>query len=498
MDAALLASSGGSSSVVVPSEVELLRPLPYGHSSGTTAAGAAACHLLGYGGDAWRVVACPGMLSTLGRFAKNRWAEPFGVAVVFAMVISGSAAEAYPSHVYAGLHLRSHPADAAFAFLAIPAAGLVWRRSHPLAVYAATVTGVVSWALIGQVYGAALVMVLVAYFSLCVERPGRFAPMALGLAGALFIWGAGGITGTWGWWGGPQLDMWAEMIAAGAAGAFVSARRHWKASELLRLEDQQRARQDEMRRQIVSERLRIARELHDVVAHSMAMINVQASAAATLVGTDPLRVSESLQAIRRASKDGLRELRSILEVLRLVDDQTPAVALPDRGAFQALVEAARSAGVECALRWETDLSNTTPGTALAAYRIVQESLTNVVRHAARSVASVTVRQVDSAIMVQVSNDATGTNDTFTEGSGTGIAGMRERARTLGGSFEAGRDPEGGFTVSALLPVVTSGASSRPSAEPGAERRRLRPNGPHLDADQLSGSARSLPARTPES
>lgn len=253
-----------------------------------------------------------------------------------------------------------------------------------------------------------------------------------------------------------------------------------------------------MRRQIVSERLRIARELHDVVAHSMAMINVQASAAATLVGTDPLRVSESLQAIRRASKDGLRELRSILEVLRQVDDQTPAVALPDREAFQALVEAARSAGVECALRWETDLSNTTPGTALAAYRIVQESLTNVVRHAARSVASVTVRQVDSAILVQVSNDATGTNDTFTEGSGTGIAGMRERARTLGGSFEAGRDPEGGFTVSALLPVVTGGASSRPSAEPGAERRRLRPNGPHLDADQLSSSARSLPAGTSES
>jgi len=422
------------------------------------------------------------MRSTLGRFAKKRWAEPLGIAVVVAMVISGSAAEAYPSHVYAGLHLRSHPDIAAFAVLAIPAAGLAWRRSHPIGVYAATVAGVASWALLGQVYGAALVMVLVALFTLCVERPGRLAPIALGAAGTGAIWVAGGIAGDWGWWGGPQLDLWAEMIAAGAAGAFVAARKNWKASELLRVEDQQRARRDEIRRQIISERLRIARELHDVVAHSMAMINVQASAAATLVGSDPLRVTESLEAIRRASKDGLRELRSILEVLRQVDEQSPAVALPDREAFHALVEATHSAGVECTLHWDADMSDVTPETALAAYRIVQESLTNVVRHAARSVASVTIRREGSAILVEVTNDARGVAETFTEGTGTGVAGMRERTRSLNGFFHAGPVQGGGFAVRARLPIVTVAGSG--ASDCGTDGESFgRPDRPLLDANQ---------------
>lgn len=460
--------------------------------------GVAAFPLRWYGGGAGGVVACPAMLSTVGRFTKSRWAEPLGVAVVFAMVVSGSAAEAYPGHVYAGLHLRSHPPVSAFAVLAIPAVSLLWRRSHPLVVYAATVGGAATWALIGQVYGAALVMVLVAFFTLCVERPGRLAPLALGCAGALTIWGAGGVAGTWGWWGGPQLDMWAEMIAAGAAGAFVSARRSWKASELLRAQDQQRARHDEIRRQIVSERLRIARELHDVVAHSMAMINVQASAAATLVGTDPLRVTESLQAIRRASKDGLRELRSILDVLRQVDDQAPAVALPNREAFEALVEATRSAGVECTLSWKLHMSDATPGTALAAYRIAQESLTNVVRHAPRSVTSVTVRGDDSAILIEVTNDASGASGTFTEGSGTGIAGMRERARMLGGSLEAGPNPGGGFTVRALLPIAALRSPEDSGPEPDRRPSRAQPAWPLLEADHHGVSDSEPTARTSRS
>jgi signal transduction histidine kinase len=437
------------------------------------------------------------MLSTLGRLAKKRWAEPLGVAVVFAMVISGSAAEAYPSHVYAGLHLVSHPDVAAFAVLALPAASLAWRRSHPLGVYAATVAGVGAWALIGEVYGAALVMVLVAFFTLCVERPGRFAPIALGAAGTLLIWVAGGIAGDWGWWGGPQLDLWAEMAAAGAAGAFVAARKNWKASERLRAADQQRARRDEIRRQIVSERLRIARELHDVVAHSMAMINVQASAAATLVATDPLRVTESLQAIRRASKDGLRELRSILEVLRQVDEQAPAVALPDREAFHALVEATRSAGVECGLIWDADMSDITPGAALAAYRIVQESLTNVVRHAARSVATVTIRRDGSAILVVVANDARGATETFTEGSGTGVAGMRERARSLNGSFQAGPDEGGGFKVRARLPIAAVEASGLHSSEPDHDSLGARSAVARLDAYQPAMSDIETHARESE-
>ncbi len=407
------------------------------------------------------------MLTALGRLAKWRWSEPLGVGVVLAMVIVGSVAEAYPSHRYAGLDLRSHPSVWAFAVLAVPAVSLRWRLSYPLGVYVATVAGVVAWALLGQVYGAALVMVLVAMYTLSAARLGRAGLIAVGAAGAISIWIAGGLVGPWGWWGGPQLDMWAEMAAAGAAGAFVSARRHWKASEILRAEQVEASRLQETRRLVTSERLRIARELHDVVAHSMAMINVQASAAVTLVNADPLSVTESLQAIRRASKDGLRELRSILEVLRQVDEEQPAVALPDVQAFKALVDAGKSAGMRCTLTWDAELTGVAAGSVLATYRIVQESLTNIIRHAAGSVASVSVVRCDELIVVDVVNDGRATAEPFVDGAASGLNGMRERARAIGGTVTAGPIQGGGFRVHAELPVSSTTATEEamPDASP---------------------------------
>ncbi len=393
------------------------------------------------------------MRSAVARVVNGRWAEPGGVALVVALVVAGSIAEAYPAHRYAGLHLHSHPNPAAFALLVVPAALLLWRRSHPVAVYVAAVLGVAGWAALGQVYGAALVMVLVALYSLAVARSGRVVLVALGGGGALTIWVAGGVWGPWGWWGGPQLDMWAEMVAAGAVGSFVAARRHWKLSEQLRREQLDRARTEEIRRQVTSERLRIARELHDVVAHSMAMINVQASAAATLVHAEPLRVAESLQAIRRASKEGLRELRSILDVLRQVDEDQPAVPLPDREALQALAHAAGTAGIRTNFCCDADLEGAPPETALAAYRIVQESLTNVIRHARGATAEVTISRRNGLIVVDVVNDDQGRDDLFVGGTGTGLVGMEERARTLGGLLRAGPIPGGGFRVYVELPAA---------------------------------------------
>ena len=257
------------------------------------------------------------------------------------------------------------------------------------------------------------------------------------------------------------------MAAAGAAGAFVSARRHWKASEILRAEQVEASRLQETRRLVTSERLRIARELHDVVAHSMAMINVQASAAVTLVNADPLSVTESLQAIRRASKDGLRELRSILEVLRQVDEEQPAVALPDVQAFKALVDAGKSAGMRCSLTWDAELTGVAAGSVLATYRIVQESLTNIIRHAAGSVASVSVVRCDELIVVDVVNDGRATAEPFVDGAASGLNGMRERARAIGGTVTAGPIQGGGFRVHAELPVSSTTATEEamPDASP---------------------------------
>jgi hypothetical protein len=111
------------------------------------------------------------MTRAFGRFVASRWAEPLGVVLVAALVVAGSVAEAFPAHHYAGLHLRSHPSPAFFALLAVPALLLLWRRSHPVEVYAVSVVAVAGWAASGQVYGAALVMVLVSFYSLAVGRP---------------------------------------------------------------------------------------------------------------------------------------------------------------------------------------------------------------------------------------------------------------------------------------------------------------------------------------
>ncbi len=276
--------------------------------------------------------------------------------------------------------------------------------------------------------------------------------------------------------GGPQLDMWAEVVAAGAFGAAVAARRQWKQSELRNRQQAARAHEEETRRRVDSERLRIARELHDVVAHSMAMINVQASAAAILVDDDPARAHDAIQAIRRASKDGLRELRSILEVLRQVDGDQPAVPLPGADAFHALAEAASAAGSPTTLAIEVDLADLSPTAALAAYRIVQESLTNLVRHSRGSAAEITVRRRDGMLLLRVADDGTGqSEEPFADGTGTGLAGMRERAAALGGALTAGPRPRGGFEVIAELPIAVSAeARTDPDRAAGSVEDRAEP------------------------
>jgi signal transduction histidine kinase len=396
------------------------------------------------------------MRSKVLALVSGRWSEPVGVAVVFALSLAGSIAEAYPSHRYGGLHLRTHPDPVAFALVALPAVLLLGRRTHPVAVYLAAVAGSAAWAALGQVYGASLVVVLVALFWLAIGPLNRTALVALGAGGTFTIWLVGGLLGPWGWWGGPQLDMWFEMLTAGAVGVAVAARRQWKASERLRQAQLEQAREEDTRRRVDSERLRIARELHDVVAHSMAMINVQASAAATQLVDDPRRVAEALQAIRDASKNGLRELRSILEVLREVDADQPAVSLPNREAFQALADATGAAGIVTRLHFDANLAVLPPETALGAYRIVQESLTNVIRHAPESTVDVTVSVRDGLVIIDVINSSPRREGSFADGSGTGLLGMEERVRVLGGRMRAGPQPAGGFSVHAQLPTTALG------------------------------------------
>ncbi|HEY4854467.1 MAG TPA: sensor histidine kinase [Streptosporangiaceae bacterium] len=388
----------------------------------------------------------------------RRWRGAAGVAVVTLLAVIGSYVEANPVHTYAGLHLTSHPPLAAYLLVCVPAVALIGRNSRPVGVFLLAVAGAVGWAALGQIDGAALVPVIVALYWVALTRPRRIA-LSAGIAGAVVIFLAEGLLGPFGWLGGPNATMWPELLAAGALGGYVSARRQWLAAERDRAERNEQIREDETRRRVDTERMRIARELHDVVAHSMAMINVQATAASLLLADDPARVSDALQEIRRASKGGLRELRAILDVLRQVDGDSPAV--PDLGAITALVDATSAAGTPTTLRADGYPASLPPPVALAAYRIVQESLTNVIRHAGRASATVTLRHEHGQLLVDVVNDGVTGQVPFSDGTGAGLTGMRERAAVLGGTLEAGPRPGGGFLVHAELPTTAAATGQEP-------------------------------------
>jgi signal transduction histidine kinase len=206
----------------------------------------------------------------------------------------------------------------------------------------------------------------------------------------------------------------------------------------------ERGKEEEANRRATEERLRIAREVHDLLGHHLSLINVQASAA--LHRPDPDRSAQALTAIKQASREMLGELRSTLSVLRQ-DGEAPTAPAPGLARLDDLITNAGRSGLEI----RTELADTRPlppEVDLAAYRIVQEALTNVARHAAATAAVVRVRPDRDDVVVEVEDDGTGAPGL----PGNGILGMGERARALGGSLTAGPGPGGGFRVCARLPL----------------------------------------------
>jgi len=193
-----------------------------------------------------------------------------------------------------------------------------------------------------------------------------------------------------------------------------------------------------------------------VVSHTIGVISVQAGVAAHLLHRRPDKAADSLAAIRQASDEALGELHAMLGVLREGDgDGGPAPLTPAPGLAEldGLVAQAARAGVEVMVSLEGEPRRLPSAVDLACYRVVQESLTNVVRHAGASRAEVTVTHRDGQVVVEVTDDGrAGPGNGNGAGSGQGILGMRERARALGGSLEAGPRPGGGFRVQATLPV----------------------------------------------
>ena len=351
-----------------------------------------------------------------------------------------------------GTHFAAHgqhayrQVDAGAYALAVAAAGaLVWRRRYPVQVMGVVFAATLVYFALGYPGGPIWLPLIVAYFTAAV-RGHRLAAAITAAAGfAVFPW----------------LDYLLRNARPPSA-IFLGALAAWLllvlgAAEIVRGRRERAAetaliREEEQLRRASEERLRIARELHDAIGHHLSLINVQSGVALHLGEELPEQARSSFSAIKQASKEALSELRSVLSVLRQEDEPAPRSPTSTIARLDDLVSQAAAAGL--AVRTEID----GPPRPLpfsvdaAAYRIVQEALTNVARHAGPATAIVRVCYAERDLAVQVDDDGTGPPPGPPAGNGRGIIGMRERAAALGWELQAGARPSGGFRVQARLPL----------------------------------------------
>jgi signal transduction histidine kinase len=358
-----------------------------------------------------------------------------------------------------------HPGDpyfdgalAGYLLLAAGGAALFWRRRYPVAVLTTTLV----FALFANALGAKVsyLALIVAFFTAVLTGHRRAAIISL-VIGYLFSVVPGLVPH-----GNPgpslafALGLFAWLAVLFCAAELVRARNQ-------RAVEQAQAREEELERKAMAERLAIARDLHDIVAHNISIINVQANTALHLMDRQPERARQALTAIHEVSRQALTELRSVLGVLRPGEAADPPRAPgPGIDQLEDLATRARSAGLQVHLTRQGEPVLLPAEVSLAAYRIVQEALTNAARHAPGCTATVQITYAGGTLTIEVDNDAPVPATVAARpaaarpperdpGTGSGIAGMAERAQALGGTLQTARRPDGGFGVLATLPIEGS-------------------------------------------
>ena len=364
------------------------------------------------------------------------WRDAGLAAAVLVVQVGATYGAAHHQHVH-------HQWDVgAVVLLAAGPLALVVRRHYPVPVLWVALSTALAYWLVGYGRGPLFLALIIALLTAVADghRAAGIASLLVGYAGFLWLGPAIG-RGSW----PPLLNVMALaawLLVLFGAGEWLRARRRRVAerAQLLEAESRQRAS---------DERLSIARELHDVLAHNISVINVQAGAALHRSQRSEAHAFEALAVIKQVSQDTLVELRSLLATLRDVGDAAPRGPAPTLARLDDLVVSAAAAGVAARVEQCGHVGDLPASVDVAAYRIVQEALTNVVRHAGVNRAEVRLVYGDDDLVVQVDDDGRAAQPMV---PGTGITGMAERAAVLGGRLNAGPRPAGGFRVRAWLPL----------------------------------------------
>ena len=370
----------------------------------------------------------------------TRWPRAADAALavaVFLLTVFGSFGG--PDQAFAIRSLGDVPI-AAFPMLALACGSLYWRRSRPLLVLGVTL-GASAVSLVIDSSDLVGIAMIVALYS-----AGRYVAddrwSYLGLAGAFILVGVASVA----------ASVSSVEIAFGLVlmfGVWYTGRR--VRSQRERAEQLEREHATEARRVVAEERTRIARELHDIVAHRVSLMTVQAGAARTVAADDPEGAVRAMGAVEEAGREALEELRHVLGVLRPAGEAGGLGPQPGLADVPGLVDQFRDAGLTISFTMDGVPANLPARVDLSVYRIVEEALTNVLKHAGLDARTeVRLRVDDHVVAIEVLDD--GSRATTLPGSGHGIVGMRERASMLGGRLDARPRPTGGFEVIARLPI----------------------------------------------
>ncbi|WP_433429259.1 sensor histidine kinase [Nonomuraea sp. CA-141351] len=343
----------------------------------------------------------------------------------------------------------TRPVDVgAFGLIAMASFAVVVRRRHPLPALLATDAATLGWLLAGYPGRAMTVAALIACFTVAAERGWRWGFIAAALNSVTAIV-ALVLTVPTGSREEPVINAVAVTVAAVALGTAVYWYGQQQVATREKLAREARAREQEALRIAAEERVRIAREVHDVCAHAMAAISVQAGVALHVIERQPGQAVQALTAIKKLSDEGLTEVRAILGTLRREGGPVPVTS--GLQSLDTLLDTAHAAGLRTELTISGDARPLPQAVDLTAYRIIQESLTNVRRHARATSVAISISYEPRRLSLEILDDGKG-GAPHVNGAGHGIRGMRERVAALHGEFSAAPRPSGGFEVRCVLPL----------------------------------------------